>query len=191
MLVLWLGLVGFGVLFLYDLASLRQLRGCFLIAALGYGMQGAAILLAACAREKFLLPTGLVWCGWLLVLLGGSWLFYCLFLSPPIFRSYFTAGPPVLTKEGPYAFSRHPGVWGYLFFVEGLAFVTQSSLLFESGLIWFMADLLYVLIQDRWVFPSLFSDYREYARETPMIFPTARSLRCFWETTFCQKRGGA
>lgn len=83
-----------------------------------------------------------------------------------------------LVDCGVYALCRHPGVlWlgGFYFALWGAlggfwlaaAFVTYTVL-----------DLLYVLWQDRCVFPHSISGYTGYRARVPFLLPSRRSLRC-------------
>ncbi|MEG0755259.1 MAG: hypothetical protein RR450_02585 [Oscillospiraceae bacterium] len=39
------------------------------------------------------------------------------------------------------------------------------------------ADVLYVVIQDRYIFPKTLSGYADYQKTTPFLIPTPTSLR--------------
>lgn len=181
MTTIYIGLIGYSILFLYDLFSLYQVKHRSLLAYGGYIIHVYAITIAARNETTLSIPNWLNWVGWLLVFIGGSWLIYCLFLFPPILKNYRRNSKLELTTEGPYALSRHPGVYGYITFIIGLILVSGSPLLLKSGLIWIMANLIYVFIQDRWIFPSLFTRYKEYRKQTPFIIPNIEGIKCFLE----------
>lgn len=177
--VICIGLLGFAVLFLYDLATLRKLRGRTFLAAAGYSINVYAIAAAALGDNDLVISWWAVCIGWFLAIVGSGWLLYCLVLFPPIMRTYLEVKGPVLTTEGPYALSRHPGVYGYILFISGLILASRSSLLLKSSIAWIICNMVYVIIQDRWVFPRLFEEYREYMKKTPMIFPNIKSIKEF------------
>ena len=176
------GILAFGVLFLYDIVSLKKVKYRYIMAVVGYGAQIFAVGAAALGDKELAVGLWVPWAGWFLALAGAGWLLYCLFLFPPMRRSYWQAGGPVLTTEGPYALSRHPGVYGYTAMVIGLALGTRSSLLLESGLVWSLVNLGYVLVQDYYIFPVLLTGYWDYRKETPMIIPNKTSIKRFWDT---------
>lgn len=181
--LLFLGIIGLVLLLIYDFASLKKVKKRYVLAAGGYLTHALAIFLALFRDRNLLLPEWTSWPGAFLVLAGLWWLCYCLFLFPPIKRTYSEEERPALVFEGPYAFSRHPGFSGYITFLGGLVLISRSSYLLRAGLIWTFLNLLYIYIQDRWLFPHIFSEYIEYRQKTPMIFPNRKSLRRFLQTT--------
>lgn len=189
--VIYLGISGFAVLILYDLASLVRLTNRFLISTVGYGIQIYAIILAALGDQMLPFPFWVKLLGSAVTLAGLSWLVYCLFLFRPIMRSYTDLPGPFLTTEGPYAFSRHPGFLGYVVFIAGLVMVSGSMLLMLCGVIWILFDLIIIIIQDIWVFRILFPGYKNYSAGTPMLFPNSKSFRRFiYSMDLSAKRGG-
>ncbi|MGI6128540.1 MAG: methyltransferase family protein [bacterium] len=177
-----IGVFGILVLLLYDLATIYRFRSRALLALFGYGLHGGAIIQATLAQKK-LAFTGCTGLGWLFFGTGFGWLVYCLFLFKPIASNYTNQKGPVLTTVGPYAFSRHPGVIGHAVTILGLILVSKSELLLKGGFVWIMANISYVYIQDRWLFPRLFPDYESYRLSIPMILPNCTSLKLFWATT--------
>lgn len=72
-------------------------------------------------------------------------------------------------KQGTYGFSRHPGflwysamhiLWMIIFFSAQAAMLLGFCIILNLGLI---------TVEDRWIFPKLFSDYREYQQQVPFI----------------------
>jgi protein-S-isoprenylcysteine O-methyltransferase Ste14 len=175
-----LGLAGISVLLLYDLASLRLFPNRVFLAALGYGLHGFAILAAAAAEEQLQLPVEAKIFGWPLLLVGLGWLCYCLFFFKPLANTY--RGKLALTAQDPYALTRHPGFLGHVMLLVGLFFVTGSACLLQGGFFWILANLVYIFIQDRWLFPHIFEDYPRYRKAVPFLFPTKLSFQRFWQT---------
>jgi protein-S-isoprenylcysteine O-methyltransferase Ste14 len=176
------GVLGFLFLLIYDLVSLIKLSNRFLFSLLGYSVQAYAVVRAACYDRRLMLGSSLRCLAWPLMLSGLGWLLYCLFLYQPLRKTYFDRQGPVLTTEGPYALVRHPGVYGYTVFILALAVVCRSRLLLSAGSLWSLINIIYVFIQDRFIFPVLLVGYDEYRRHTPMLIPTAKSFRRFWAT---------
>lgn len=190
-IIIFLGISGFIILFLYDLASLKKIRFRFILSVIGYGAQVIAIVMAALGDRSLALTGWVIWLGWAAAAIGLWWLVYSLFLFVPIGRTYREEGGPVLTTEGPYAFSRHPGFIGYVVFMAGLVIVSRSMLLLVCGLVWSFCNIVYIVIQDRWLFRVLFPGYGAYSATTPMLFPTAGSVGRFLKTiNFPARRGG-
>lgn len=180
--LLLIGLTGFGFLLLYDVVSLRNVKYRVVMAQAGYGVQFYAILRAALYDKELVVSQWIRWMGWPLALAGVSWLLYCLFLYTPLRQTYYDTNGPTLTTDGPYALSRHPGVYGYTSLVIGLSLVSRSLLLFKCGIIWSLANVGYVFIQDRYIFPLLLAGYDEYRQQTPMLIPNVKGFKRFWYT---------
>lgn len=180
--IIAMGVAGYLLLLIYDLASLRKLPYRFLFSLLGYSMQAYAIVSAALFEQQLAVSKYLWLLAWPLMLAGLSWLLYCLFLYPPLRRTYRDKKGPALTTEGPYALSRHPGVYGYTFFVLSLAVISRSQLLLSAGCLWSVINLIYVFLQDRFIFMALLEGYEQYRRNTPMLIPNLQSIKRFWAT---------
>lgn len=176
------GVAGYLLLLFYDLASLRKLPYRFLLSLAGYSVQAYAIVRAAFFDQQLIISKYSWWLAWPLMLFGLGWLLYCLFLYPPLRKTYRDSSGPKLTTEGPYALTRHPGVYGYTFFVLALAVLKRSRLLLSAGCLWSVINLIYVFIQDRFIFRALLAGYDDYCRTTPMLIPNARGVRRFWAT---------
>ncbi len=82
-----------------------------------------------------------------------------------------------LVDQGMYALCRHPGViWLSVFYLALLGLLGGGGLL-TAWILFTGLDLLYVLWQDRDVFPKTIRDYAEYRKRTPFLIPNADSLR--------------
>ena len=81
-----------------------------------------------------------------------------------------------LITTGTYALSRHPGVLWFLFLYLFGSIYFQNSLILYAGLIWTVMNILYVFVQERFIFTKLFDNYHRYIETTPMIFPSYESL---------------
>ena len=86
---------------------------------------------------------------------------------------------------GMYALCRHPGVLTYCLFYIFLYLTMPDFLGLIEVAVFCIADVLYMLFQDIWSFPKIFSDYEDYKRQTPMFFPTLGSIRRYAD---CRKR---
>ena len=113
-------------------------------------------------------------------LLAGIHLFlllYTLFFAIPFQKAYVEGSKQKICKEGVYALCRHPGVLFlagfYLFY--GLALGRPVMLL--AGGCFTALNLLYVWIQDVYIFPSLFEGYEDYRKEAPFLIPGRDSVK--------------
>ena len=82
-----------------------------------------------------------------------------------------------LVDTGVYALCRHPGVlWlGGFYLFAWLA--AGGAALLAAFALYTALDALYVLWQDRVIFPVSIEHYAAYRRSTPFLLPTAASLR--------------
>jgi protein-S-isoprenylcysteine O-methyltransferase Ste14 len=133
--------------------------------------------------DKVGLPAGARGAGWALLVAGLLLLTYSLFLEIPLVQTYGrSGGPRGLMTEGTYALTRHPGVLWYAIALAGLFLASGSRWALIAGPVWLGMDILWVWVEDRFVFERLFEGYADYRRHTPMLLPTAASARRCWAT---------
>ncbi len=122
----------------------------------------------------------------LLVLLFGWFLFDSLVLSLPKGTYTEPDAPRTVFRGRMYALCRHPGVLWYCCMYLALWAAAPS---FTGAIACFalcLGNVLYMLLQDRWTFPAVFSDYEDYKKETPLFFPNRVSIRqCI--ASYCHK----
>lgn len=169
------GVLSFGLMALSDwLGAVKKIPGAGAVFA-------AACLVLAGASGGLLLETGagsgrsapVFWCAAAGML---ALLVYTVFVAPGSGKPREDGKLP-LVDTGVYALCRHPGVlWlvGVYFFIWcacGGAAWLAAFLLFSA------ADALYVLWQDRAVFPISIQSYAEYQKSTPFLIPDRNSVR--------------
>jgi hypothetical protein len=104
------------------------------------------------------------------------------FRDIPFHNTYVKEGVgDELITTGTYALCRHPGVLWFALLLFGLVLVTKAQLMIVASIVWFVADVLLVLVQDLVSFPRMFAEYPEYRKTTPFLIPTGRSLRAYRE----------
>lgn len=64
----------------------------------------------------------------------------------------------------------------YALFLLSLILVSRSRLLLLASPIWLSLDILWVVLQEKFFFSKMFKDYDSYKQETPMLFPSKKSL---------------
>ena len=176
-----LGSLAFLVAFFFDLAALKGVAYLKQIIGLVFGSLFSFALLMVCLKaERFPLPHWLSWAGWPLLIISACLLVYSIVLEIPFKQTYALNGVgDKLIKTGTYALTRHPGVLWFGLFLLALVMISRSKLLLIAAPLWFLLDVLWVWIQDRFYFSQMFSDYEQYKRETPMLIPTREStVRC-------------
>ena len=93
-----------------------------------------------------------------------------------------------LADTGVYALCRHPGViWLTLFFLFAWLFADNIMMLW-LGISNTVMDIVYVTIQDIFIFPKTISGYDEYKKYTPFLIPNVRSVKRAIETYIQKNR---
>lgn len=113
------------------------------------------------------------------LLAGGNLLLlvYTLFFAIPFQEAYVEGSGQKICKEGVYALCRHPGVLFFAGFYLFLGLALGRPMMLLAGLCFSVLNLLYVWIQDIYIFPKLFEGYEEYRREAPFLIPDRVSMR--------------
>jgi protein-S-isoprenylcysteine O-methyltransferase Ste14 len=176
-----LGCLAFVIAYFYDLAALKNIA--YLKQAIGLtftSLFGVSVPMVCLRAERLLLPSWLSWLGWPLLVLAALLLTYSIFLEIPFKQTYATDGVgEKLVKTGTYALVRHPGVLWFGLLLLALIAISRSRLLLIAAPVWFLMDVLYVWIQERFYFGKMFPGYEQYKQETPMLIPTRKSIiRC-------------
>jgi protein-S-isoprenylcysteine O-methyltransferase Ste14 len=74
-------------------------------------------------------------------------------------------------KSGSYSLCRHPGFWWFSFFSLSVAILRGLDLYFFTVSLMIGLDLFLIVIQDKYVFPRLFTGYDAYRKEVPFLVP--------------------
>ena len=156
MIIIIVGVLGFLAGIFFDVVSLKSagpLRALsWLVVS---GLLGYAHIALGLSPDKFWLPSLLVWVGWFFLIMGGFLLFYSLFLEISFGKTYLQDGShQELFQEGTYALTRHPGVLWYALMLVGLILASRSSLALIAAPVWMFIDVLWVWVEDRFIFES-------------------------------------
>ena len=178
--MIWIGIGGLGFL-LYYLYDLNQafwgkplLRGGFAAGCLL--LLGASGALFAGARASYRGGAAGV------LLLAGAALFfallvYTLFFALPHNTYQGAQGSGSLCDTGMYALCRHPGVWWLAGGYFCLAGAFPAPVCWGAAACFTALDVLYIVLQDRVIFPRTIPGYTQYRRSTPFLFPTWGSIQ--------------
>ncbi len=152
----------------------------------------AAVFSVACFRGKIRNLTLTA------VLLGAA----CISGAAMIVSLFFSLPKGTYTRPGEvrrvychkmYALCRHPGVFWYCVFLGTLFLAMPGREMAVLFALLCAGNVLYMLIQDVWSFPKLFSDYLDYKRTVPMFVPSRRSVKTCLEdyrNGSCQRKRG-
>lgn len=181
MYYIMLGCAGFLTIHLFDIVALKKwpvLKPATW--ALGTGTLVYAIVRLFIDDNRFPLPLWLSWSGWVLLVVSASMLVCSLFVNLPFRKTYIASGVgDRLITSGLYALVRHPGVHWFSLGLVALVLITRSIQMLAAMPVFIALDIILVIVQDRWVFNRMFSDYANYQRVTPMLIPNRRSIRAF------------
>ena len=181
MIYIAIGAVGFLVIHLFDIVSLKRIpkaKPCTWV--LGSGLIIYSVIRICFAPDKLPLPIWSTWLGWGLLAASLSLLVYSLFINLPFRKTYITPGVShKLITTGVYALVRHPGALWFALVMLSLILVSRSSLLLIASPVWILLNILLVVIEDKFVFGRMFKGYDSYRRETPMLVPNRRSINAF------------
>lgn len=179
-----LGCLAFIIALFFDLAALKRIP--YLKQAIGLisvFLFSYSLIMVCLDPERLQLPDWSSHAGWPLLLVSLSLLVYSLFLEIPFRRTYVADGVgDRLVETGTYALVRHPGVLWLAFFLLALVLVSRSRLLLLATPVWLLMDVLYVWVQERFFFGSMFPGYEQYKKETPMLIPTPASIARCWQS---------
>jgi protein-S-isoprenylcysteine O-methyltransferase Ste14 len=181
MVYILLGCLAFLSAFFFDMVALKGITYLKQVIGLVFAsLFGFALLMVCLKGDRFLLPYWLSWVGWPLLVLSAGLLIYSIFLEIPFQQTYATSGVgDRLVKTGTYALTRHPGVLWFALSLLALLAISRSKLLLIAAPLWFLLDVVWVWIQERFFFGAMFPAYEQYKRETPMLIPTREStVRC-------------
>lgn len=119
----------------------------------------------------------------LLAFVFGYFLFDSLVLSLPKGTYTDPDAPRKVFRGRMYALCRHPGVLWYCCMYLALWAAAPSTAGAIQCFALCLGNILYMFLQDIWTFPAVFSDYNDYKNETPLFFPTRKSIlaciRCY------------
>ena len=179
MVAILAGVASFLVAFTFDFVSIKRLPFAKqAVVIIVVGLQAYAIFAACWDISRFWLPVYITVIAWILLPLWGLLLLYSLVLELPIADTYSRPGVGRnLVTKGTYALVRHPGVIWYILALVTLLIACRSKVLLIAVPVWAALDVLHVYVQDRFLFPRMFSDYLQYQKRTPMLFPTISSIK--------------
>lgn len=176
-----LGIFGFILFFLYDFNEIYKVhQGLKYAFTIGFVLQLIATVGVLYTYKSFWVFSLF---GLITSAIGIFLLIYALFFALPFEATYIHGDEKRKAYDrGVYALSRHPGVLFYMIFYLGLAmFVWHGATLLIFS-IWSSFNILYILYQDLYIFPKLFSNYDLYKKQTPFLFPTIKSIKLFINT---------
>lgn len=177
-----MGIFGFVLFMIYDINSVtvnnKLLHGCFFLGCFSLVAATGGLLSAAITETMWYTVRTIVFIP--IATLFLFLLIYTLFFAIPFEDTYIKSdSKPKTCTTGFYALSRHPGVLWFIGFYLSLWLALPDMLLLMAGILFSLLNLMYIFLQDRWIFMKIFPDYGDYKKHTPFLIPNLRSIdRC-------------
>ncbi len=172
------GLAGFVLMFAFDWMTTNKTgrsRGFVGLAGLSLLVASTLALLAVTVdAQRMLSAPGIAFTTLGLAFFG--LLAYSLFFELPK-ETYAGEDPRHLVVDtGTWALCRHPGLLWFALGYASLALAARSFPFSVAAIVWTVADIVYVILQERFFFRKIFADYERYAATTPMLIPNRASV---------------
>ncbi len=184
--IFYTGGLGFLFLILYDLSQLQP--GKFLTrltSCIGYGSLILAVFLEIFLYWQAISPISSMILKMGAVAASAGLLGYSVFIETS--AGVVTGAAAGLSAEqkiertaiskGTYGLVRHPGFWWFLLLQISIIWLTghKDTIIIAAVLV--SMNFFLILMEDRWIFPLIFSNYDEYKQQVPMVLPRIRRRR--------------
>jgi protein-S-isoprenylcysteine O-methyltransferase Ste14 len=180
LLYIIIGCTAFILFYIFDLNKIifihRYANICFLFGIVLISFCTIALLFGNFKNNE--IPAFWQWSAGMLSFVSLLLMVYTLFMGIPFTKTYIeTNKGNTVVNTGMYALCRHPGVIWFFFFYFFLGLASgKISLLWAAG-VWTIMDIIYVYIQDRWIFTIILEDYQSYQKQVPFLIPDLISIR--------------
>lgn len=172
-----LGLAAFLALTLFDVHKLKPIHPLFN----GLFALGVALLVIA----TYGILTSEPWftfqaqpMAWIVAGFGLGEMVFALFLALPFSVTYVeTPDRRPVINTGLYGICRHPGVWGFILYYLAAAMASGHGTLLVAGVVFSVADIVHVTMQDRLFFRATLLGYAEYQTQVPFLFFGWKDIR--------------
>lgn len=174
---IFIGIFGFIAMFLFDIFSMReQMTLKYFFGFLGVAIITVSTILILKLEEDLNFSNSVRISNFFMLIISFVLLIYSVFIEVGFKTTYSTDSKPKLVTNGTYALTRHPGVlWMFIVFIN-LFFVSGNYMILFGGIIWSIANTIYVVLQEKLIFIKIFDEYPKYQKETPMVIPTFKSI---------------
>lgn len=174
-----LGVLGFVAFYIYEVNQIvwqtKTLKSSFVVGCCLIII--STTLTAINANIVLTLSSLVTWIGIVGALFFAVLLLYTLFFAIPFVESYVDQFEKrYVYTDKVYSLCRHPGVLWFIGLYGTLVILFPTSQMIYLSLILVLMNLGYILLQDVWSFPRLFSDYETYKKSTPFLIPSIQSM---------------
>ena len=165
------GIAAFGLFVIFDINKITWHKGIINVL---FPLGGVLLVLStvlcitASGRPEFSFFTVLAIAG---AILSAAALVYALFFALPFKGTYKESSSLPLVNGGIYGMCRHPAFWPFLLVYVFLWLAFGGKALFGAMLTFPLCNLLYIIIQDKYIFPLYIEGYDSYRQSVPFLFP--------------------
>ena len=172
-MILLPGVAAFLLFILFDLNKIKwHWKAANLLFALGGLLLAGSTVLCILAGDlsDFSWHMGTV-LGLTACVASAAGLIYALFFALPFQDTYTQSGNLPVISTGLYGLCRHPAFWPMLALYVLLWLTFGGSWLLAAAILYPLCNLLYIYIQDRWIFPQYIRGYHQYQKQVPFLIP--------------------
>lgn len=174
---IFLGLAAFLALTLFDVHKLKPIHPLF------NGLFAVGVLMLIGATYGIMISEP--WftftaqpMAWIIAGLGLGEMIFALFLALPFTTTYVrSVDQTSVINTGLYGMCRHPGVWGFIVYYLAASLASGHGTLLIAGIVFSVADLVHVTLQDRLFFSKTLVGYADYQRQVPFLFFGLKDLK--------------
>lgn len=169
------GITAFGLFIVFDLNKIKwrkaQLNLLFPLGGLMLALSTLLCLMESAAEFRLSLFSALSLAA---ALASMAALVYALFFALPFDDTYRQSGALSVVCRGIYGMCRHPGFWPFLLLYVFLWLGIGGKWLLSAALLFPTCNLIYIIIQDRYIFPLYIEGYDGYKKAVPFLIPRRR-----------------
>lgn len=169
------GIAAFGLFIVFDLNRIKWRSALLnLLFPLGGVLLAVSTLLCIIQAAADFRPGTVSVPGIAGALVSLAALIYALFFALPFDDTYRQSGSLKVVSQGLYGLCRHPGFWPFLLMYVFLWLGFGGRRLLLAALIYPLCNLIYIVIQDKYIFPLYIEGYESYKRSVPFLIPRCR-----------------
>lgn len=169
------GILGFCLFIVFDLNKIRwqrpMLNSFFAVGGLLLILSTALCIVPVLRDFRPSLFSALMLTA---LIISGAALIYALFFALPFEDTYRESKSLPLVSGGIYGLCRHPGFWPFLLVYVFLWLSFGGEWLMWAMLIFPLCNLIYIIIQDKYIFPLYIEGYESYKQSVPFLIPRRR-----------------
>ena len=172
-MILLPGVAAFLLFILFDLNKIKwHWKAANLLFALGGLLLAGSTVLCIFAGDlsDFFWHIGTV-LGLIFCVASAAGLIYALFFALPFQDTYTESHDVPVVSTGLYGLCRHPAFWPMLALYVLLWLTFGGGWLLAAAILYPLCNLLYIYIQDRWIFPQYIRGYHQYQKQVPFLIP--------------------